>query len=132
MFSSHITKTNRPLQQRRIGRAGNVANLAGGRVSGGEELRSGGGRSGRKKLQLSEPPVDMATRPDAFDDFLPGVTAFLIADMGMFESSFVWNVPVVIVVPKPWNTRFQPNLVDCLHSCRHSAKGAHARVQLMP
>ena len=46
-----------------------------------QQFRSGGGRLSGGKLQLREPPVDVAARAHPLDDFLAGVASFLVVDV---------------------------------------------------
>ena len=74
----------------------------------------------------------MAARPHPLDDFLPGVAAFFIADVRMFESRFVRNILIVVVVAKPRGAALQPNRVERFHAGGRAAMGAHARFEFPP
>ncbi len=45
--------------------------------------------------------VDLAAGADAFDDFLAGVAAFGVADVGVFEAGFVGDLFFAEVVAEP-------------------------------
>src|SRR2546428_612454 len=65
--------------------------------------------------------VHMPSRPHALHNFLPGVTAFGIADMCVLQARFMGNLLLVEVVAKPGDPRLEPQDIQGLVANRPAA-----------
>ena len=72
---------------------------------------AGGGSLGWE-AERDAAAVYLAAGADAFDDFLAGVAAFGVADVGVFQAGFVGNLFVAEVVAEPGDGLFEAKGVE--------------------
>ena|ERR1700680_4409974 len=82
------------------GRKGGASGEA-GFFAFGEERRAGRRRLRRIVFESDTHAIDLAAGAHAFDDFLAGVAAFGVADMGVLQAGFVGNLLFAEVVAVP-------------------------------
>ena len=128
MLAPHVTQADRPGKQGRIPGAGDAA----GFIPVVQQVRSGRRRHGGGKLQLREPPVDVAARAHPLDDFLAGVASFFVVDVSVFEARLVRDLLVALVDAKPGCAQFQAQGVESFHSRGRSPNRADARRKVAP
>jgi hypothetical protein len=102
-------------------RAGDGADFFG---VGGEDCAGGGRLVCAWEAKSDAAAVDLAAGTDAFDDFLAGVAAFRVTDVGVFEAGFVRDLFVAEVVAEPWDGLFEAESVEGFVADRAAADGA--------
>src|SRR5882762_3380892 len=132
MLAPHVAQANAPAKLRRESRAGDVAGFFSASVPGNEQLRPRHGRFPVEELQASKPPVCMPARADPLHDFLARIAAFFVIDVGEFQSRFVRNIFVVVILSKPGSPELQANRIESFHSSGSSSQRADTACQLLP
>src|SRR5229473_5558654 len=76
--------------------------------------------------------VHMPPRTHALHNFLPGVTAFGVADMCILQAGFMRNLLLIEVVAKPGDARLEPQDIQGLVANRPAALQANRLAQNPP
>src|SRR5260370_37573169 len=74
----------------------------------------------------------MPSRTHALHNFLPGVTAFGVADMCVLQAGFVRNLLLIEVVAKPGDARLEPQDIQGLVANRSAALRTNRLAQNPP
>src|SRR5580698_701037 len=115
-----------------IGEADGVGLLWKGRGTGdgadffgvrGENCAGGGRLACLREAERDAAAVYLAAGADALDDFLAGVAAFRVADVGVFETGFVGDLFIAEVVAEPGNLLFEAEGVEGFVADGAAARG---------
>src|SRR5258708_1102587 len=110
LFTAEIGHADRSVERGRKGGAGGEA----GFFAFGEEGCAGRRRLRRVVFESDADAIDLATGAHTFDNFLSGVAAFRVADVGVLQAGFVGDLLFAEVVSEPGSAKFKAESVECL------------------
>src|SRR6266446_586749 len=128
LFTAEIGHADRSVERGRKGGAGGEASF----FAFGEEGCARRGRLRRVVFESDADAIDLATGAHTFDNFLAGVAAFRVADVGVLQAGFVRDLLFAVVVGEPGSAKFEPKSAESLIAGGHAAVFARGLEKDLP